>query len=138
MKYQLKGYLAYSGSYYLTHPWEFFSDWFKEVKAFFQRGWRGYADSDLWGFDWYLNLILANGLKQFSKHIHSYPGYGGANSAKKWKAIITKMQEGFQAVEDYENKGFEKDKNGAKMKVAYAKQLDSLKLMTKWFGHLWD
>ena len=34
--------------------------------ALFQRGWRGYADHDVWGFDTYLAGVMAAGMRQLA------------------------------------------------------------------------
>jgi hypothetical protein len=39
----------------------------REVKWFFQRAKRGYADSDVWGFDYYLTKVILGGLKRLRK-----------------------------------------------------------------------
>jgi hypothetical protein len=107
---------------------------YREIKSFFQRGWRGYADSDIWSFDWYLRIVLSNGLKKFRKDPTGYPGHGEANTPKKWKKILKEMESGFRAVlEEDEKTGF-----GPKMNAAYKKEDKSLKLLSKWFGSLWD
>lgn len=60
----------------------------RNIKWFFQRGIRGYADCDVWDIDyWFLNTIIPM-LKQFNKTKHGYPGN---ITAEEWDKIIDKM-----------------------------------------------
>jgi len=107
----------------------------REIKWFIQRGKRGYSDSDIWGFHDYLRQILAKGLKQLAKNTHGWPDIDEAKTYKDWQKILRTMAEGFQAVIDYDEKVYF---NKKKMDNAYEKQTESLKLLAKWFDHLWD
>jgi len=40
------------------------------VKSFFQRGFRGYANSDTWDFAWYLSEVISKGVKNLKKNGH--------------------------------------------------------------------
>jgi len=40
------------------------------VKSFFQRGFRGYANSDTWDFAWYLSEVISKGIKHLKKNGH--------------------------------------------------------------------
>jgi len=137
-KYKHINFLNSRWTWYLTHPWEVPEGIYKNIKSFLQRGWRGYAECDLWNFDSYLREILASGLKEYIKNINSYPGTKEVPTLKKWKKILEEMQEGFQAVIDYEETGWENDPCYLLHKKVYKKQEKSLKLLTKWFDSLWD
>lgn len=128
---------GYSKYWYLTHPWLFIRDLKSTAHHFVQRGSRGYADSDIWSFDDYIQRVLTGGLKELSKNPLGYPDIDGMTH-KKWKETLKKMQSGFQAVIDYEDKGFLKDKGFKKMKLVYKEREESLKLLIKYFGALWD
>jgi hypothetical protein len=43
------------------------------IKSFYQRGRRGWADEDVWGFDNYLAKIIAEGLEELAKISHGIP-----------------------------------------------------------------
>lgn len=118
--------------------WNSFDMKRRGIRWFIQRGRRGYSDADLWSFDWYLRGILAKGLKQFAKNPLGWPAQGEAKEYKDWKKVLNKMADGFQAVIDFEEEGWKKDKYFKKRKAAYKKQNESLKLLTKWFNDLWD
>ena len=128
-------FISYSPWWYITHPWSYVGDVYREIKSFLQRGYRGYADSDLWGFDGYLAEILSEGLKKFGKNIHSYPGYGMANTSKKWRAIIKEMRKGF-ALKVKLDRDYTFDK---KKRKEYDKQIKkSFHLLEKYFENLWN
>jgi hypothetical protein len=80
-------------------------DFPKEVKWFFQRGWNGYSDFDVWGFNSYLARIICGGLKELRKYKTGYPcmiidendmeSDGNIKRDKfyrrKWKLMLGKM-----------------------------------------------
>ena len=51
--------------FYVWYNW--LSDRPRKIKSFFQRGFRGWADEDTWGFDLYLAKIISQGLKHLKK-----------------------------------------------------------------------
>lgn len=131
-----------ANQWYLLHPWEYIADYCRDLWAFYQRGTRGYADYDTWSFNSYLTEVLAGGLKGLSKWQNGYPGWGEAKTMEKWQRILKRMQSGFQDVLDFEEGDYwvsQPFKSYAKRsKVVYKNQDKSLKLLSKWFNHLWD
>jgi hypothetical protein len=53
--------------------WSWISDRPRIIKSFFQRGKRGWADSDTWSFDMYLARVIRDGLIYFKKDLTSLP-----------------------------------------------------------------
>ena len=135
---KIMGCYMYGCRWYLTHPISFIRDVFKETKAFIQRGYRGYADCDLWSFDDYLDVVLSNALKDFSELNNSYPAIKGAKTSREWKRVLKEMAEGFEDMAYYNSEGMLKDKNYQGWKKADKKHKQSLKLLIKWWRHLWD
>lgn len=43
------------------------------IKTFIQRGKRGWANSDTWGFDYYLTKVISEGVHNLKEHIHGMP-----------------------------------------------------------------
>ena len=136
MKYK-RAYLLGHWSWYVTHPWEFFIELYKELRAFFQRGCRGYADVDIWGFYSYLNDILAGGLKGLSEGC-GYPGYGEMNTPEKWKYALESNAKRFENVTYYDEVGWEDDEGRKLEEKVYHEQKKALEFVVKWFNHLWD
>lgn len=48
-------------------------DFLYSIKYFVQRGKRGYADCDIWGFDYYLARVIKEGVKRIKKVKHGVP-----------------------------------------------------------------
>lgn len=64
---------GYSKRYYLTHPWKFAAECFKNVKFAWQRATRGYCDLDWWDMDNWLLSVLPSMLKTIADKTISYP-----------------------------------------------------------------
>lgn len=68
---------AYWACYRFLHRWFSYSEWRYRVRhrlwGFFQRGWRGYADHDVWGLDHYLAGVMAGGLRRLADTHHGFP-----------------------------------------------------------------
>lgn len=113
-------------------------DWFiylqpiSEIRYFIQRGKRGYSNRDLWSFDFYLSKLIADGLKDFKKHLHGYPAK--LNSFEEWLSIIDEIIEGFEYYNEIDC-GFPDKEQWDKINEKLNK---SFKLLNKWFGALWD
>ncbi len=63
-------------------------DWWREIKAFVQRGLYGYADTDFWDYDRYLLTVLSTSLEQFADNTTSIPG--GVSSGA-WKRKLHRV-----------------------------------------------
>lgn len=71
----------------------------------------------------------------------SYPGWGEANTSKKWYAILEKIARGFEAKKKQDEltwdkkrtKNFEKD-----YKKLQKEFEEGMILFTKWYQNLWD
>lgn len=57
--------------------WLKYSHWRYQIRyrllGFFQRGWRGWAEHDTWGYDHYLARTMAPALRYMALHAHGYP-----------------------------------------------------------------
>lgn len=77
----------------------------RKIKWAYQRATRGYADRDLWSFDWYLCEMIPKALKDLQDQNHGIPCeflYDEDNNEleggkKRWNATIQQMIEGFEA-----------------------------------------
>lgn len=99
-------------------------DLWQNTFAFFQRGKRGYADKDIWDFDYYLAEVISGGLKILLENHTAYPG---ELTPEEWDKILAEMIEGF------ENRLVEEEKDFDKSKLDKA-----LELFKKYFLCLWD
>lgn len=65
----------------------------RDIRAFIQRGRRGWSNSDIWGFSDYLSKILKEGLLHLKDH---HCGYPGNMTEGEWIDILNKMIDSFQ------------------------------------------
>lgn len=118
--------------------WEVPMQKIREAKWFIQRGKKGYSDFDIWSFDSYLCEVLAGGLKKLAEESMGYPGYGEMDTFKKWQNALKLNTKRFQDVVDYENFGWENDKDWKKGNILYQELPKAFEFISKWFNSLWD
>ena len=118
------------------------SDAWENIKAFYQRGTRGYADRDCWGIDWYICSWIPSALRTMVNKEkgggNSYPGkpWGKeADTFDHWQATIEKIAVGFEAHQQVANFEYENDKE--KIKLLKIRD-EGMALFIKYFDHLWD
>ena len=77
---------------------------YREIKWFIQRGKRGFADCDVWGFDCYLSKVISEGCKNLKENKMGIP-YGLSKSdtdedfqkgIEQWDAILDKIIKTFK------------------------------------------
>lgn len=67
------------------------------ITTFIQRGKRGWAVSDTWGFDSYLSKVIYESLKHFKKHKNGYPSTMNPDTGeydydeKRWEFILDEL-----------------------------------------------
>lgn len=62
---------------FFLHIKEFPSDAYYQLRFWYQRADRGWANSDAWGFDWYLARVIKEGCQYLKKHKHGCPCLDG-------------------------------------------------------------
>jgi len=134
--------------------WTWITDRPQKIKWFFQRGFRGYADCDVWDFDDYLTDVISNGLKHLKENQHGIPTSIWTKyiklddlktadretkeiaADKEWKIILNQIIEGFDAARvliDYSCELDEKER----------KEIEQIRqrgfdLFKEYFFNLWD
>jgi len=122
------------------------------IKRFYQRGKRGWAESDTWNFDYYLSKVISEGVKHLQKTVHGCP----TNlTFKEWKQILSKISYTFEITKKVSNgereyidnkrmreklrKIYKNDKN---VNVITEKEIlrykEGWKLFQKYYCNLWD
>lgn len=100
----------YPEIWWYRYFWNWASDLPRNTKYFFQRGVRGWADSDVWGMHSYLTDTILNMLVKLKRDKHGCPMFGGdyntqaipldENNLDKdmiaWDNILEEMIEGFK------------------------------------------
>jgi len=99
-----------------------------DIKAFIQRGRRGYAERDIWDFYYYLASVISESIDNLKKQVHGHPM--DLKSLKQWKTILRKISKTFKISlkKDYYQLT-EKEKKEYK---------EGWKLFQKYFQGLWD
>lgn len=131
------------------------------IKSFFQRGIRGWADSDTWGLDFYLSKIIYEGLVYLKKHKQGFPitisptVVNDPNkdidydlNEKNWNLIMDKVIYAFKLSNDIGNGDREfylpKLDNKNKRKLKYLtidedrKMKKGFKLFIEYYHSFWD
>jgi predicted transcriptional regulator len=83
--------LDYIEIFWHRYFWNYVSEIPGYIKRFIQRGQRGWADCDTWGFDYYLGKIISEGIEHLLKYGHC------AWTKKDLKALKT-IQKTFKTV----------------------------------------
>ena len=126
---------TYSWQCYLKHPWRYIADLWRDLKAFVQRGRRGYADCDVWNLDDYLQAWLPAALRKLASDNCGYP-VAFEENPDDWEKALLQMADGFDSLyklneempvpdSPIERELLEKWERGSK-------------LFIKHFGSLWD
>lgn len=101
-----------------------------ECKMKYQVLTRGYSDRNVWALCDDMARLNIKLLTQLRDYGHGYPN---GLTEKKWKAILTKMIEGFETVGE-DTYGF----NNATEKKNEKKFKEGMELYAQWYKNLWD
>ena len=81
----------YSKRYYLTHPWKWFSQLWKNIKAAYHRIRYGWCSWDVWDWDSWFCSIAPSMLKYMTDHGSAYPGSEPFDTPEKWHDWLYEM-----------------------------------------------
>lgn len=139
--------------YRIMRGWDGFKSIPREIKFFWQRGTRGWADNDVWSIDGWLLDILPDMIRQLSYNKHGcpeefYDAHCRGDECHLWREFLqdmaNKLESGKKA-EDLDYSPFMKE-NGEYDREAFQVEYD--RLMKEWeqgmdwfkkyFFNLWD
>jgi hypothetical protein len=126
------GLFGWNYRHLLSHPWKLVEEWYFHSKWFFQRGWRGYADCDVWSLDGYLLRTIPNALDQLRKECHGHPC---DLSPESWDYILEKMADGLRSEDKLMNFEWETERERFALE---RKGKDGMRLLFERFHDLWD
>ena len=113
---------------FLSDPLGYISLCLDEIKYFFQRGWRGYADKDFWNAEDHISYIICQAcatLRVTSKGIpNKY------KTMEEWHQVLSEIEHGFTL---YKDNHYEDDPE--KWETPLKK---SFQLLEENFESLWD
>lgn len=105
------------------------------IKAYRQRGKRGWADRDTWGFDTFLANVMRDGITYLNKTKHGWPdGRHGVATFEDWTEVLDEIVEGMQAHLDI----LEHLPQGDEYDALVAKRDQAMEHLKNHFGSLWD
>lgn len=104
---------------------------FKEIKWFWQRGRRGWADCDAWSMCDYLPDVIIGMLYNIRDNLHGHPI--SFDSPEKWKITLNLMIDGFVAAKEINDFKYT-DCND----VVWQRFQRGMNLFKKYFFSLWD
>lgn len=90
--------------------------YWRAIKYFCQRGYRGYADCDTWNLNSYMTTVLLGSIKHLQEYVHGYPQSCSDypmdhiyteddpddTGFEKWQSILSEMIEGLEAAIELE------------------------------------
>ena len=81
----------YTTHYYLTHPWKWFSQLWRNIKAAYHRVRYGWCSWDVWDWDsWFCSITPAM-LRYMADKGMAYPGGEPFETPEKWHDWLYKM-----------------------------------------------
>lgn len=127
---------------------------FREIKYFWQRGRRGWADKDCWSFDSYIAGMISGGIRTLKKSHHGCPSEIFDESRKnnecwRWEEILEEIAQGFDAcqkildmdyffTEENEDGMYEHKIDKERMEQLTKKYNRGMELFSEHFMNLWD
>lgn len=84
----------------------------REIRWFWQRGRRGWADCDIWSFSHYLSRVVAEGVDSLREQVHGHPNDActtcpsgwehrpNCDGMERWEAVLAEISAGFRAAQD--------------------------------------
>lgn len=115
------------------------------ISARWSRGKRGFADSDLWGFDTYFAKVLSDALKQLAEINHGWPPKtmdGREWTFEEWNdhlRYLASLLDEYLAVDDYfGEEGFDVGEYHLREERGREALIECLTDIAPIWGHLWD
>lgn len=127
------GLFGWNYRYLLIHPWVIIIESYYHTKWFIQRGYRGYADCDVWSLDSYLIRWMPKALRKLRDNKIGHPM--GMTMAG-WRTRLEKMADGFDAA--YELIDLRHSYKSPGERAAARRFNSGMKLFHEHFFSLWD
>ena len=80
-----------SARYYLTHPWKWFQQLWRNCCDTYRRARYGWTYTDVWNWDqWFINNTVSM-FRYLAEHHCAYPGQGEFDTSEKWEEWLRHM-----------------------------------------------
>jgi len=123
----------YNYAAYLYQPHKYFIALYDQAKWFIQRGYRGYAECDVWSIDWYLTKWMPEALRILHKTKHGTPV---GMTVKGWDTRLLGIIDGFVAAREIQE--MRHRYRGAENRAAWRRFNKGMRLFHECFFNLWD
>ncbi len=120
----------YNYAAYLYQPHKYIKCLYDHIKWFIQRGYRGYADCDVWSLDYYLSDWMPKALRYLEKNKRGHPI---GMTMRGWQTRLRIMREGFEAAKALDDLSTKEQYQQLKRKLDRG-----LKLFAEHYLSLWD
>ncbi|MBO0816741.1 MAG: hypothetical protein J2P30_16575 [Actinobacteria bacterium] len=103
-----------------------------------QRMRRGWSDGDTWSLDAYLAGIISGSVAYLRDHGATYPGEENGADEQQWRDILTRIAGPLAVDWDRIVDGENPEQCRERQERELAAQQEALRLLARWFHHLWD
>lgn len=135
----------YNYWYYFRRPLSYFTCLHRNLKWFYQRGKRGYADRDVWSIDWHLSSYMGDALRDLANQVHgtviidtgrTITDFNDIDclTLEEWQFTIRYIAETF----DLARKIQQYDVMDMDMKLAQKRFDHGMRMFSEYFFQLWD
>lgn len=129
--------------WYITHPWEYIYDLYRDIRMIIERGIYGYARSDVWSLDYYLCTFLPSAFRELANNSVGCPPDLYDNNCEddnchEWVAILNEIADGLEGFYLSEVDFAFDEANFKKEQEVYKKAKKSFSLISKYLGNFWD
>ena len=140
----------YRGTYYLTHPWEWVSDFYLSLKYAYQRSTRGWDDTVVWSIDYHISYYMPIWLRRLKETKQGIPlacfekddlfktsisPDEERKAEEKWNEILDKMILGFEAAKKIDELDFESKSQHEELMEQFNL---GMMLFQEYYFSLWD
>lgn len=126
------GLFGWNYRHLLAHPWVLAKESYYHTKWFMQRGWRGYADCDVWSLDYYLAGWMPGALAKLRTNKLGHPM---GMTSKGWQTRLKHMESAFLEAKKISDMDYTTPKE---MRAAERRMQRGLSVFTEHFLSLWD
>ena len=102
----------YSKHYYLTHPWKWITEFFRNCAHAWHRVKYGWTWEDVWNMDDWLLNVLPPMLRHMAKHGMAYPGCEPFETPEKWHDWLNSLADVLESLQEknwYSQNEYEED-----------------------------
>ena len=101
----------YKKSYYLTHPWKLWHDFYWNIRNFWHRGRYGFAYVDVWDWSEWWPKVGAAALRYLKENGHGYPGIEPWETPEKWDEHLQELADKLDWCADSQDIPFSEEEN---------------------------